>query len=87
MKTRAELEKWPRLAQFVIERPCPVEGGESPVVLPCSVFVHFPAAQPPSYAHEICDGAHYRIDRASARAFGCEGTVPWICEHMGRLIE
>ncbi len=76
--------------QFLIERPCAVEQGQEPSpepLVPYPVWVILPAADPPNYLNEKCDGLHYKLTRDSARQMGCDFTAPWVCEHMGRLIE
>ncbi len=78
--------------QFLIERPCPIEGydDEDPNLsrLPFPIWVHLPALNPTSYSHAKCDGLHYRVTRECAVAeLGAECSTPYVCEHMGKLIE
>ncbi len=73
--------------QFLIEKACPVEGGDKPEDLPFPVWVVLPAADPPTYSHEKCNGLHFRLTRESALQLGYDRSQPWVCEHMGRLIE
>ncbi len=89
MKSRVEINSEPRTAQFLIERPCPIEGadGEPPVPMPFPVWVYVGLPAPSTYAHEMCDAEHYRMTRDSAVHFGVSFSVAWVCGHMGRLIE
>jgi hypothetical protein len=79
------------IGQFLIERPCPVEGFDEDDAnvanLPLVVWVYLPNAEPATYCNEKCEGLHWRMTRESAVQFGADFSQPWVCEHMGHLIE
>ncbi len=81
-----------RTVQFLVERTCPVEGFDRPrpdscPELPFALWVIWPAADPIPYSHEKCDGLHYKVTHESALELGIDFATPWVCEHMGRIIE
>lgn len=77
-----------RTMQFELQRACPIEGGDDvPEGLPFAIFVEWPAGIPSPYSHQMCDAKHYRVTQTSAREMGWTLGIPWVCEHMGRLIE
>ncbi len=97
MKTRAQLAKEPRTAQFLVERVCPVEKRSqltterATATFPIVVWVDLsnPITLHPS---DLCRETSYRVRSKEALRHRSKVGLTTsgdfrVCEHMGRLIE
>lgn len=99
MKSRAELDKEPRLMQFLVERSCDVDvlrwpkkhAAKVASILPVVVWVDL-SQEVRLDASELCTGKRYVVPKDLARPHRKKvGRITIhdcvVCEHMGRLIE
>lgn len=94
LRTRAEIDREPRTAQFVVERQ-PCSGRKYPIDPPYLVWVFLPSEPKDEYPCPTGERI-YAVDYSRGvtleggdvlKIYADAGRRPCVCEHMGRLIE
>lgn len=89
LRTRAEINLEPRLAQFEVKNLCPIENPDDEYNLPLTsqnrvLVVQFPGRRDvPNYCGIQCGALHFRVVGSKHP----ENIGGWVCEHMGEVIE